>query len=199
MLTYAGGRLHLGPISSKESLKAIKTAKKEGLNLTAEVNQHSLFLTDELLSDFDASYKLMPPLRDEKSRLALIKALKDGTIDLISSDHQPEGVDEKRVEFIQSAFGAIGLESTFSIALEAIEDLDLVIEKMSEGPRKVFGLKASSIEIGEKANITVFDPKAKWILDKDTVHSKSLNSPYLGKQMIGRAIAVINGSRFFIS
>jgi dihydroorotase len=198
MLKYAGGRMHIGPISSSLSVKLIKKAKKDGLAISAEVNQHSLMLTDALLADFDSRYKLMPPLRDEKNRQALINALKEGTIDVISSDHQPEDEDEKKIEFTHSAFGAIGLESTFSIALEATNDLDLVIKKLSGGPRKVLGLPRVLIEKGQQANITVFDPKHKWVFDRASVHSKSLNSPYVGKQMKGKALAVINGSKSFI-
>ena len=199
MLKYAGGRMHIGPISSVLSVKLIKKAKKDGLLVTTEVNQHSLLLTDRLLSDFDSKYKLMPPLRGEKNRQALISALKDGTIDIISSDHQPEDEDEKRIEFTLSAFGAIGLESAFSIAMEATGDIDLVVKKLSHGPRKVLGLEQAVIEKGQGANLTVFDPKLKWVFDRDSIHSKSLNSPYLGKQMTGKSLAVINGSKLFIS
>jgi dihydroorotase len=199
MLEYAGGKLHLGPISSSLSLKLIKSAKKAGLSVTADVNQHSLLLTDEMTQDFDSNFKLMPPLRDEKNRRALIAALKDGTIDAISSDHQPEDDDEKRIEFSHSAYGAIGLESCFPISLEAIDDLDVVIEKLSSGPRKVLGLDPIEIKEGEKANITVFDPAHKWTYDKESVHSKSFNSPYIGRELKGKALAVINGKHFFRS
>ena len=199
MLRYAGGRLHLGPISSSLSLKLIKKAKSEGLSITAEVSHHSLLLEDDSVADFDANFKLMPPLRDAKNRKALINALKDGSIDAISSDHQPEDDDEKRIEFLRSAYGAIGLESTFAVSLEAIGDLDLLIEKLTVGPRKVLGLDNPSIEEGSKANITVFDPKMKWVFSKDTVHSKSLNSPYLNRELQGKSIAVINRGKYFFS
>jgi dihydroorotase len=199
MLKYTGGRLHIGPISSNLSVKLIKKAKKDGLLISADVNHHSLFLTDDKLADFDSSFKLMPPLRDEKNRLALINALKDGTIDVICSDHQPEDEDEKKVEFTRSAFGAIGLESVFSIALEAIDDIELVVKKLCGGPRKVLGLERTFIEKGQKANMTVFDPKHRWVYDRDSIHSKSLNSPYIGKQMKGKSVAVINGNQYFIS
>ena len=199
MLKYAGGRLHLGPLSSTLSLKLIKKAKSEGLSITAEVSHHSLFLEDDSTSEFDSNFKLMPPLRDAKNRKTLLNALKDGTIDAISSDHQPEDDDEKKIEFLRSAYGAIGLESTFAISLKAVGDLDLVIEKLTTGPRSVLGLENPSIDVGSKANLTVFDPKAKWLFSKDTVHSKSFNSPYLGRELIGRSLAVINGKRHFIS
>ncbi len=199
MLKYAGGRLHLGPLSSGLSLKLIKKAKSEGLNITAEVCHHSLLLGDEATADFDSNFKFMPPLRDAKSRKALLNALKDGTIDAISSDHQPEDDDEKRIEFLRSAYGAIGLESSFAVSLEAISDLDLLIEKLTVGPRKILGLENPSIEIGAKANLTVFDPTKKWEFSRTTVHSKSLNSPYMGRELIGKSVAVINGGRHFIS
>lgn len=199
MLEYAGGKLHLGPISSALSLKLIKRAKKAGLSITVDVNQHSLLLTDESTQDFDSNFKLMPPLRDEKNRKALIAALKDGSIDAISSDHQPEDDDEKRIEFSHSAYGAIGLESCFPISLEAIDDLDVVIEKLTNGPRKILGLDPIELKVGEKANLTVFDPLHKWTYDKESVHSKSFNSPYIGKELKGKALAVINGKHFFRS
>ncbi len=199
MLEYAGGRLHIGPISSALSLKLIKKAKKDGLKITAEVNHHSLLLTDEATLDFDSNFKLMPPLRDEKNRKALLAAIKDGTIDVISSDHQPEDDDEKRIEFMQSAFGAIGLESCFAVSLEALGELDLLIEKLTSGPRRVLGIEQAELSEGKKANITVFDPTLKWTFDKKTIHSKSFNSPYLGKEFKGKSLAIINGRRVFIS
>lgn len=199
MLEYTGGKLHLGPISSKLSVALIKKAKSKGLTVTAEVAHHSLLLSDESAAGFDSNFKFMPPLRDSKSRKALINALKDGTIDVISSDHSPEDDDEKRIEFLRSAYGAIGLESCFPISLEATGDLDLTIEKLTIGPRKVLGMEHPSIEKDQKANITVFDPDINWTFSKKSIHSKSLNSPYLGKEMKGKAIAVINGSRTFIA
>jgi dihydroorotase len=199
MLEYAGGRLHIGPISSAMSLKLIKKAKKDGLKITAEVNHHSLLLTDEATLDFDSNFKLMPPLRDEKNRKALIAAIKEGTIDVISSDHQPEDDDEKRIEFMQSAFGAIGLESCFAVSLEALGDIDLLIEKLTKGPRSILGLEQPELTEGKKANITVFDPTLKWTYDKESIHSKSFNSPYLGRELKGKSLAIINGRRVFIS
>lgn len=199
MLEYTGGKLHIGPISTKLSVDLIKKAKKKGLNVSAEVAHHSIFLTDKSAEGFDSNFKFMPPLRDEKNRKALLNALKDGSIDVISSDHSPEDDDEKRIEFLRAAFGAIGLESSFPISLEAIADLELVIEKLTVGPRNVLGMDHPCIKKDEKANITVFDPELEWVYDKKAIHSKSYNTPYLGKEMKGKAIAVINGSKSFIA
>jgi dihydroorotase len=199
MLEYTGGKLHIGPISSTLSVDLIRKAKRKGLNVTTDTTQHNLYLSDQTVIDFDSNFKLMPPLRDEKNKKALLKGLKDGTIDVVSSDHKPQDYDEKKLEFGRSSFGAIGLETAFSVSLMATNDLELTIDKFVSGPRKVLGLDVPSIKKGVSAEITIFDPQKSWEVNKESLHSKSLNSPYLGKTLQGKAIGVIRDERVFLS
>jgi dihydroorotase len=141
----------------------------------------------------------MPPLRDEKNKKALLRGLKDGTIDVISSDHKPQDYDEKVLEFGRSSFGAIGLETAFPISLMATGDLDLTIDKLVSGPRKVLGIDIPVIKKGVSAEITIFDPKKSWEVNKDSLHSKSFNTPYLGKTLNGKAIGVIRDGKVFLA
>ena len=195
MLEYAGGRLHIGPISTKLSVDLIKKAKGNGLQISAEVSHHSLLLKDEDAASFDANMKFMPPLRDEKNRKALIKALKEGVIDVISSDHSPEDEDEKKIEFLRAAYGAVGLETCYAVANETIEDQEVIVDKLAMAPRRILGIEASPIKEGEKANLTVFDPSKEWVIEEKSLQSKSKNSPYIGRKMRGKAVAVINASK----
>lgn len=199
MLEYTGGKLHIGPISSALSVDLIRKAKRKGLNVTTDTTQHNIYLSDKTLLDFDSNFKLMPPLRDEKNKKALLKGLKDGTIDVISSDHKPQDYDEKKLEFGRSSFGAIGLETAFPISLMATGDLELTIDKLVSGPRKVLGIEVPSIKKGVPAEITIFDPKKSWEVNKDSLHSKTLNSPYLGKTLNGKAIGVIRDGKMFLA
>lgn len=199
MLEYTGGKLHIGPVSSGMSVDLIRKAKKKGLKITAETTQHNIFLTDKELLDFDSNFKLMPPLRDEKNRKALLKGLKDGTIDVISSDHKPHDFDEKKLEFGRSSYGAIGLETAFSVGLMATGDLELIVDKLVSGTRKALGINVPIIKTGAKVDLTLFNPDAEWQVNEQTLHSKSLNSPYLGKTLKGRALGILKGRKVFIA
>ena len=198
MLEYTGGKLHLGPISSGMSVDLIRKAKKKGLSVTAETTHHNIFLTDKALLGFESNFKLMPPLRDEKNRKALLKGLKDGTIDVISSDHKPQDFDEKKLEFGRSSYGAIGLETSFSVSLMASGDLDLTIEKLVSGPRKALGMELPVIEKGAKAELTLFNPDAEWEVNEQSLHSKSLNSPYLGRTLKGITLGILRDGKMFV-
>lgn len=199
MLKYTGGKLHIGPVSTKKSLDLIAKAKREGLNITAEVAHHHLYLTDQELVDFDSRFKVMPPLRDEKNRKALIKGLEKGTIDVISSDHWPHDYDEKVLEFGHSAFGVSGLETSFSIGLMATSNLDLTLEKLISGPRRVLGFDSPVIAEGEIAELTLFDPELEWVVEESNLVSKSKITPYLGKTLKGKALGIINNNQVFIT
>jgi len=199
MLEYTGGKLHLGPISTALSVDLIRKAKRKGLKVSSEVTAHNIYFTDKELGEFDSNFKLMPPLRDEKNRKALLKGLKDGTIDALVSDHKPQDIDEKRLEFGSSSFGAIGLETLFPVGLAAIDDLELCIASITSGPRRVMDMDIPVIEEGAIADLTLFDPDKKWEVNSDTLHSRSLNSPYLGETMRGKALGIIRDGKVFLS
>ena len=197
---YTGSKLHLLNISTAESVRLVRLAKKKGVKVTASVAAMNLAYTDAALSDFDSNFKVLPPLRSEQDRKALLEGLKDGTIDCITSNHTPLDVEEKNLEFYYAKFGAIGLQSAFSLACQSLGDAVspyLILEKMASGPRSILGLPTPSIDIGQKANLTLFDLKKEWVLEQAGIFSKSKNSPFVGKKMKGHVLATVSGKTLF--
>jgi len=196
ILEYTGGKLHIPTISTSESVKLIANAKKKGLDVTCSVAIHNLVHTDEMLSDFDTNFKVSPPLRTKQDVKALIKGIKDGTIDYVTSDHIPIDVEEKRVEFDNAADGSLGLESAFG-ALNHIFGLEETISILTKGHSR-FGLQNSVIKEGEKACITLFDPEVEYSFGVDHILSTSKNSMFLGAPMKGKVYGVINNDHILI-
>ena len=199
LLKYTDARFHLSYISTKESVIKIKRAKSIGLKLSADVALHNLFLTDEDVNNFDTRYKVQPPLRTQNDNKALIASLKDGTIDIICTDHTPVTDENKKVEFDNALNGIIGLESAFGLLGKHILPeigLESLIEKISINPRKILKIKEVSINTGEKANITLFDPEINWKFSVNDIKSKSKNTPYIGEELKGKALAIINNGQF---
>lgn len=190
---YTEGRLHFTGISTKESVDRIRKAKAEGLKITADVYVQNLLFTDEDVLGFDSAYKVMPPLRGEDDKNALIEGLKDGTIDFVCSDHTPEDIENKDVEFDHAAFGIIGTQTLFA-SLNTVPTLTLEekISLISEKPRNIFGIKTPEIKIGEMANVTLFCPEETTTIDEDGLLSKSKNTPMLGKSLAGKVVGIIN-------
>lgn len=188
ILKYAGGRLHIQTVSTKGAVESIRKAKKLGLNVTADVSLYQLLFSDEDLGEFDTNVKVVPPFRGEEDREALVKGLKDGTIDAIVSNHQPQDFDAKQLEFDLAAFGMIGLQ-TFLPGLNMLsEELGwpLLVGKITEGPAKVLGL-SNTLD-----SLTVFDPEESWTYDAKSNLSLSANSPWMGKTLQGKTKLVIN-------
>jgi dihydroorotase len=191
---YTDGRLHFSCISTARSVELIRAAKKKGLNITADVAIHNLILDETACNGFDTRYKVNPALRTQTDIKALIKGLKDGTIDAICTDHSPEDIEHKKVEFDNASFGIIGLQTAFSLAcqLEKELGLEVIIEKMAINPRKVLGLAAPEINIGNTANLCLFNPTTEWTLSESDIVSKSQNSPFIGKTLKGKIMGVVN-------
>ncbi|HTL80163.1 MAG TPA: dihydroorotase [Bacteroidia bacterium] len=188
---YAGAPLHFMAVSTARSVEQIRSAKKIGLPITAAVHASHLLWTDEMLSDFDTNYKLDPPLRSEEDRLALIEGVADGTIDAITSGHTPEDVESKVVEFDIAHNGIIGLETAFSLACSTGKlTPQQLVKAFSPAPRTIAGVDIPKIKVGEKANITVFDPTRKWIFTEKDIRSKSKNTPLIGKELTGKIVGV---------
>jgi len=199
LLRYTGGKLHFSHISTNESVQAIKKAKAEGLNVTCDVSIWNLLFNDQEVESFDTNYKLLPPLRTESDRRSLIQALKDGTIDTVSSDHNPQNIERKRVEFDYSAFGSTSLQTFYSLYNEFLsEDIGMeeFVKLMSVNTRKILNLELTAIELGGEANLSVFDPSLSWILSESSNLSKSINNPFFGKELKGRCRFIQNGTRF---
>lgn len=191
---YANARIHFADISTKGSAELIRNAKKRKLKVTASVNAYNLALDDSNLEGFDTNYKTEPPLRTKADIEALKAGLADGTIDCIVSDHSPEDVENKIVEFDHAAFGMIGLETMFSLALANKGKLSLtqLVEKIAVNPRKILGLAVPKIKKGEKANLTLYNPVLVYTLEDKNIRSKSKNTPFTGARLKGRVIGVIN-------
>lgn len=189
VLEYAGGKLHVPTVSSAGSVKLIREAKKKGLSVSCSVALHNLVKGDDLLENFDSNYKVLPPLRSKQDRNALRKGLEDGTIDLVTTDHKPLNIEEKRVEFEQAAYGSLGLENAFG-SLNALFGLERSIDLLTRG-RKLFGLDEPGIKEGAEANLCLFNPQVKYTLEKQHLLSTSHNSMYLGDELEGMVYGVI--------
>lgn len=197
ILEYTGGKLHIPTISTEKSVKLIKEAKKKGLDVTCSVATHHLVLTDDELKDFDANTKVLPPLRTKKDIKALIKGIKDGTIDMITSDHNPIDVEHKKVEYINAKYGSIGLESLFG-ALNNVIETETLVTCLTKNPRARFNLEISSINKGEKANLTLFNPEFSYLFSKEHIVSTSKNSIFLNKKLNGKAYGIISNNTIMI-
>ncbi len=191
MLEYTGGRLHIPTITTAKSVKLVKEAQKKGMNVSCSVTAHHLFLTDEELKSFNSNYKVNPPLRTQKDIKALQKGIKDGTISIITSDHQPYDVENKKKEFAFAKAGTIGLESMFG-ALNTILELEDFIENITSKPRKIFGLKQNEIKVGNNANLSFFNPDKAAIFTESDILSSSNNSAFLGKELKGEVYGIYN-------
>ena len=197
LLEYSGGKLHIPTISSAKSVELIRNAKAKGLKVTCSVTVHHLVLTDEKLDGFDTRYKVSPPLRTDKDRMALISGILDNTIDLITSDHNPIDIEHKKMEFDLAKNGTIGFESAFG-ALLTVLPLDKIVEKLTAA-RAVFNLKSTEIAEGNTANLTLFTTESEWIFNKENVLSKSKNSAFFGTKMKGKAIGIYNNGTLVLA
>ncbi|MBP4143188.1 dihydroorotase [Flavobacterium sp. P4023] len=197
LLEYTGGKLHIPTVSTKKSVELIKEAKKNGLKVSCSVAVHHLVLTDEKLEEFDTRYKVSPPLRTETDRIALLKGLTEGTIDMITSDHNPIDIEHKKMEFDGSKSGTIGLESAFG-ALMTVLPLEIVIEKLTAG-KETFGIEIQTINEGSSANLTLFNPETESIFTKSSILSKSKNSAFLGTQIKGKVYGILNQQKLILA
>jgi dihydroorotase len=196
LLAYAGGRLHFSRLSSGKSLDLIRSVKKK-MKVTCDIASYQPLFEDEILHEFDTNYKVSPPLREKADNDALIKGLKDGTIDVICSGHTPHDVESKELEFDLAEFGMINLQTTGAnlTALAGLVGWDVLLDKITISPRKLLGVDIPTIQPDAKANLTLFDPAKEWRLDDKTNYSKSRNSPWLNKTLRGKAIAVFNNGK----
>lgn len=193
LVEYTNGSIHFTGISCEKSVELIQQAKAKGLKVTADTHIHNLVFTDENVLGFDSNYKVLPPYRSEKDRLALINGLKNGTIDFVCSDHSPEDVENKELEFDYAAFGIIGTQTLFSV-LNGIKEFSLEekIKFISTKPREIFDIKTSEIKEKNTANITLFDPDLSWEFTNENNASKSNNSPFLNQKLKGKVIGILN-------
>ena len=197
LATYNETKIHISNISTAGSVALIRKAKKDGVQVSCDVTAHHLVFTEELLADFDSNYKVKPPLRGKADVKALIAGLKDGTIDAITSQHRPEEIEFKNVEFEIAHYGIIALQTVLPLLLRAGLDIGLIAEKLAINPRKLLNLAIPVIAEGEKANFTIINPTEKWLYNAKTNFSKSANSPLLGTELTGKVILVYNNNQIF--
>lgn len=196
VLEYAGGKMHIPTISTKGSVELIKKAKANELNITCGVAAHNLLLDDTALVDFDTNYKVNPPLRNKKDVEALRKAVENGIIDVVVSDHRPQDIECKDLEFDLADNGIIALQTAYASALTGLKgEAEKLVEALSINPRKILGLELPKIEEGEKANLTLFTVTGETKLTEKDIYSKSKNTPFLGKSLQGKVVGCINNNK----
>ncbi|MCK5480059.1 MAG: dihydroorotase, partial [Gammaproteobacteria bacterium] len=196
MLTRrADARYHVAHISSKRGVQMVRDAKAEGLKVTTEAAPHHFALTEEEVLGFNVDAKMSPPLRTEEDRLAVIEGLRDGTIEVIATDHAPHHEDDKRCGLSCAAFGIVGLETMLPVSLDLVRDgvlsMSDMIAKMTSNPAKLLGLNSGTLSVDGEADVTIFDPEVKWTVDREALVSKGKNTPWHGKQMTGQVTHTI--------
>ena len=197
LVEYSGGKIHFSGISTKESVELIRSAKKKGLKVTCDVPIYNLLLDDSKILDFDTNYKVYPPLRSKDDIKELFNGLNDGTIDVISSFHQPQDIDSKNCEFDKASFGIISIQTFYSNILEISRYIseDILIEKFTKNPRKILGLEIPKIEEGSYSLLTVLDEEGSWDYNETTNLSKSSNSPWMDWSLKGKVSGVVFGNK----
>ena len=186
-----GAHIHMQHISSAGAVEVLRRAKQRGVGVTAEVTPHHLALTDACIQDYNTNFKMNPPLRTEEDRQALIKGIKDGTLDILATDHAPHTNYEKDREFDYAPFGVVGLETCFAVCREVLCEeagmsLPEMIGLMSYKPAELLDLPAGTLTEGAQADVIILDPWANWTVEEETLLGKSKNSPWLGEELTGR-------------
>lgn len=198
---YADSRLHLANLSSQFAVEWVRQAKAKGLKVTCSVAALNLAYDDRALVEFDSNFKVLPPLRSSEDIEALKQGLKDGTIDLIGSNHVPLEEEAKKLEFPYADFGAIGLETSYALInthLEGVLSQTELVEKLAINPRRIFNLEEVIVREGARANLSIFNPQESWTVQSKDIFSKSRNCPLLGQTLKGKVIGVINNGQCFL-
>jgi dihydroorotase len=200
LAAYEDQPLHLLHLSARESVDAVRAALANGVKATAEVTPHHLCLTDEAVRSLDSNVKMNPPLRAEEDRRALIEAVKDGTISVIATDHAPHARHEKEVPFEAAPFGVTGLETAFAslytnLVEPGVVPLETIVERMSAGPAKAYGLEPPKITVGAPANLVLLDTAASWKVGEQQFRSRSANSWLLGQTLKGQVRMTVAAGR----
>ena len=195
-----GAHIHMQHVSSAGSVELLRQAKKEGINVTGEAMPHHMALTDECLVDYDANFKMNPPLRTEADRQAVIEGLLDGALDIIATDHAPHTDYEKDAELDQAPFGIIGLETCLAVCLGVLHrtekaSLSEIVAWLTHKPAAILGLDVGTLSDGTSADICIFDPDETWEVNSETLHGRSTNSPWLGKTLQSRIHTTIVAGR----
>lgn len=197
LLEYTNGKLHIPTLSTKKSVALVRDAKQKGLNVSCSVSINNLILTDDALQEFNSNLKLLPPLRTDLDRNELIKGLKEGIIDGVTSEHNPIDIEHKNIEFDNALFGSIGLESCFGAlnTLFPIEDTITFLTRL----KSRFGIAENTIEEGAVANLTLFNPETPWTFEEKNILSASKNAALLGRTLKGKALGIYTNKKLFLN
>jgi dihydroorotase len=199
LVKYSESRIHFTGVSTQKSIELIKAAKTEGLRVTCSVSPYHLYFCDEDLITYDTNLKVNPPLRTRKDMLALRKAVKDGIVDCIASHHIPQDWDHKTSEFEYAKNGMIGLETLFGVLGDCKLPISAAVNLLAIAPRKIFGIEIPQIKEGLTAKLTLFDPETTFTFESSMIKSKSKNSAFVGKQLTGKVIGIVNGNSSYFN
>ncbi len=197
ILEYTEGKLHIPTISTEKSVALIREAKQKGLDVSCSVAIHNLVFNDDELKMFNTNFKILPPLRTKKDSKALIEGVNDGTIDFVTSDHNPIDIEHKKVEFDHALYGSIGLESFFG-ALHTIFDLNKTIEILTSNGER-FGITSNTIQVGEKANLSLFNPAISYTFNEEHIISTSKNAAFLETSLKGKAYGIVSNNQLILN
>jgi dihydroorotase len=198
LAAYTGSKVHFSTISTAHAVELIKAAKKKGSKVTCDVAAHHLVLTEEALVDFDSNYKVKPPLRTLADVQALKKGLKEGVIDAVVSQHAPQEIEFKEVEFEIAKYGIIGLQTVLPLLFKAGFTPEEIVDKLAIGPRNILGIAVPALKEGENANLVLFDD-SEWIYNRENNFSKSANSPFLNQTLNGKVWLTCNNHQVYAS
>jgi dihydroorotase len=194
-----GARLHLAHISTAGSVRMVREAKARGIRVTAEACPHHFTLTEEVVRGYNTHAKMNPPLRTWNDVQAIKEGLRDGTIDVIATDHAPHATQEKQQDFTEAPFGIVGLETAFALTLGLVEEgvltLEQAVTKLTAAPAAAFGLKKGTLTVGADADVCIADPQEQWTVDPTKFRSKSRNTPFAGWKVKGRVKKTVVGGR----
>ena len=200
LAALTGGRLHIQHVSTQAGVEMIRAAKARGVRVTAEAAPHHFTLTDAAVESYRTDAKMNPPLRGEADRAAVREGVRDGTLDVIATDHAPHHYDEKEQAFEDAPFGIVGLETALGLCLSELVhtgllDLGTLVERMSCAPARALGLPGGTLRVGEPADVTIFDPESPWTVDPDRFLSLSRSTPFRGRELRGKPVRTIVGGR----
>ncbi|HET7276339.1 MAG TPA: dihydroorotase, partial [Longimicrobiaceae bacterium] len=195
-----GGRLHIQHVSTRAGVDMIRRAKAAGVRVSAEATPHHFSLTDEAVESYRTDAKMNPPLRSAADREAVREGVRDGTLDVIATDHAPHHYDEKEQAFDDAPFGIVGLETALGLTLtelvhKGVIDLPTMVERMSCAPARAMSIDGGTLKVGSRADVTMFDPSLEWVVDPRNFRSMSRNTPFTGWRLKGRPTRTIVGGR----
>jgi dihydroorotase len=197
LLEAFGGKVHIAHVSTRAAVEVLRWAKGRGLNVSAEVTPHHLFLAEEAVLELGGVAKMNPPLRGEEDRRAILSAFLDGTIEVLATDHAPHTRDEKSRDIGCAPFGVAGLETALGLMLDRLVRPGLLspsalVERMSHGPRRVLGLPPVTLRVGERAEFTAIDPEARWRVEAGRLRTQAGTTPFEGQELTGRAVGILS-------